>query len=88
MENNNEQFFKDAIMNLTSMKNSFLQLPNMICFNFCLTEMLDLCNVNSETGNKKYFELSKDFFYFLKKDTILKQIDMGKYITLMKRLKE
>lgn len=88
MENNNEQFFKDAIMNLTSMKNSFLQLPNMICFNFCLKEMLDLCNVNSETGNKKYFELAKDFFYFLKKDTILKQIDMGKYITLMKRLKE
>lgn len=26
--NNNEQFFKDAIMNLTSMKNSFLQFKN------------------------------------------------------------
>lgn len=88
MQNKNEQFFKDAIMNLTSMKNSFLQLPNMICFNFCLKEMLDLCSVNSETGNKKYFELAKDFFNFLKKDTILKEIDMGKYITLMKKLKE
>lgn len=88
MENENEQFLKDAIINLTSMKNSFLQLPSMICFNFCLKEMLDLCNVNSETGNKKYFELARDFFDFLKKDTILKEIDMGKYITLIKKLKE
>ena len=88
MEQENEQFFKDAIINLTSMKNSFLQFPNMICFNFCLKEMIDLCNVNSETGNKTYFELAKDFYKFLKKDLILKEIDMGKYITLIKKLKQ
>lgn len=61
------KFFNDKIMDLTSMKNSFLQMPTMICFNFCLKEMLDLCDVNSETGNKKYFELAKDFLEFLKK---------------------
>lgn len=59
-----ESFFDDKIQDLTSMKNAFLQMPTMICFNFCLKEMLDLCNVNSETGNKKYFELAKDFLEF------------------------
>ena len=84
-EGEEEKFFKDKIINLTSMQNSFLQMPTMICFNFCLKEMLDLCNVNSETGNKKYFELAQDFIEFLKKDIILKELDMGTYINIIKK---
>lgn len=87
-EGEEEKFFKDKIINLTSMQNSFLQMPTMICFNFCLKEMLDLCNVNSETGNKKYFELAQDFIEFLKKDIILKELDMGTYINIIKKIKE
>lgn len=83
-----ENFFDDKILDLTSMRNAFLQMPTMICFNFCLKEMLDLCNVNSETGNKKYFELAKDFLGFLKKDTVLKELDMGAYINTIKKLNE
>ena len=83
-----ESFFDDKILDLTSMKNVFLQMPTMICFNFCLKEMLDLCNVNSETGNKKYFELAKDFLGFLKKDIVLKDLDMGAYINTIKKLNE
>lgn len=83
-----EIFFDDKIMDLIAMKNSFLQMPTMLCFNFCLKEMLDLCNVNSETGNKKYFELAKDFLEFLKKDIVLKELDMGTYINIIKKLNE
>lgn len=83
-----ECFFNDKIMDVISMKNSFLQMPTMICFNFCLKEMLDLCNVNSETGNKKYFELAKDFLEFLKKDIVLKELDMGAYINIIKKINE
>lgn len=83
-----EKFFKDKILDLISMKNSFLQMPTMICFNFCLKEILDLCNVNSETGNKKYFELAIDFLQFLKKDIVLKELDMGTYINTIKKLNE
>lgn len=82
------KFFNDKIMDLTSMKNSFLQMPTMICFNFCLKEMLDLCDVNSETGNKKYFELAKDFLEFLKKDIVLKELDTGAYINTIKKVHE
>lgn len=83
-----EHFFNDKIMDVISMKNSFLQMPTMICFNFCLKEMLDLCDVNSETGNKKYFELAKDFLEFLKKDIVLKELDMGAYINIIKKINE
>ena len=82
------KFFDDKIMDLTSMNNSFLQMPTMICFNFCLKEMLDLCDVNSETGNKKYFELAKDFLEFLKKDIVLKELDAGAYINTIKKVHE
>lgn len=88
IESEEERFFKDKILDLTSMKNSFLQMPTMICFNFCLKEMLDLCNVNSETGNKKYFELAIDFLQFLKRDIVLKELDMGAYINTIKKLNE
>lgn len=88
MKSEEESFFDDKIKDLTSLKNSFLQMPTMICFNFCLKEMLDLCNVNSETGNKKYFELAKDFLNFLKKDIVLKELDMVVYINIIKKLKE
>ena len=87
-DNEEEKFFKDKIKDITSMNNSFLQMPTMICFNFCLNEMLDLCNVNSETGNKKYFELAKDFLHFLRKDIVLKELDAGAYVSIIKKLNE
>lgn len=80
-------FFKDKIVDLTAMNNSLLQMPTMRCFNFCLEELIDLCNINSEIGNKKYFELAKDFKEFLKKDKVLKELDIAVYITLLKKLK-
>ena len=43
-------FFKDKIVDLTAMNNSLLQMPTMRCFNFCLEELIDLCNINSEIG--------------------------------------
>ena len=67
------KFFYDKIIDLTAMNNSILQMPTMICFNFCLKEMIDICDVNSETGNKK--------------DFVLKKLDMGMYITLIKKVK-
>lgn len=36
MENNNEQFFKDAIMSLTSMQNSFFAITKYDLFLFLL----------------------------------------------------
>lgn len=80
-------FFRDKILDLTSMSNSVLQMPTMRCFNFCIEEMIDLCNINSETGNKKYFELARDFKEFLRRDKVLKELDFGVYITLLSKLK-
>ena len=90
MEDNHEfiNYFKDKLKDITAMNNSFLQMPNMICFNFCLKEILDLCDVNSETGNKKYYDLAKDFLEFLRKDIVLKKLDLGVYINIVKKLGE
>lgn len=82
-----EEFIMYDILDLLSLNNTLLKLPDMSCFTYCLKEMISLCNVAIKTNNKDYFKLVDSFFSFMKKDRIFKEVDSIQYITLLTKLK-
>lgn len=82
------RFFYAKLLHMTSMKNSLFEMPKITCFSYCIKEMISLCEISKEIGNRDYFKLAEDFYEFEKKDFIFKEIDPIQHSLLLIKLKE
>lgn len=83
-----EEFVLTKIRCLLSKNNTLLNMPNSVCFTYCLKEIIDICEISENINNRSYFKLFNSFYNFLKKDKILKEIDCYVYYDLLRKIKE
>ncbi len=93
MNTNAQNYFLRKIKDDTDIENCYFFMPSNDCFTYCINEIrVALSNKIEENVNNNYvLELSRWFYLFLEKDTILRKVNSLKYsylLILMKDLSE
>ncbi|MCQ2976967.1 MAG: hypothetical protein MJ232_03025 [archaeon] len=82
--NRYEDFFFSKLMVQTDIVNCYFYMPSNACFTYFINEIaLSIKNSENENIRKAYIiELCKNFYLFLDKDKVLKQIDSLQFVDL------